>query len=231
VKSVSVLPKRERNAQETQRRILAAAEVEFASKGFDGARLGNIARAAGVQQALIHHYFEDKVGLYRGVVVHAIGAMSLEGWSVLQRLGTSLERVDLREIIEAFYDPMMAFSLKHGKVLAILRHATTADPHGHGGRAEVDVDEIVRSTLAEKSRPIFDAVVELLERLQQSGQVNPDVNPRHLCISAIAMIWAAVQDEAVVQALWPTDLRSPAFLDDRKREVCATILARVTMPR
>src|SRR3954451_22138381 len=49
-------PRKERNALETKRRILHAAEREFAAKGFDGARLGIIARAADVQQALIHHY-------------------------------------------------------------------------------------------------------------------------------------------------------------------------------
>ena len=60
--------RRERNADATKARLLAAAESEFAAKGFDGARLGNIAKAAGVQQALIHHYFADKEGLYREVL-------------------------------------------------------------------------------------------------------------------------------------------------------------------
>src|SRR5882672_10936080 len=58
-------PRRERNAAETRQRILRSAEVEFAKKGYDGARLGQIARTAEVQQALIHHYFQDKEGLYR----------------------------------------------------------------------------------------------------------------------------------------------------------------------
>src|SRR5215210_4622976 len=38
--------KRERNSLETKRRILEAATAEFAAKGFDGARLGSIARTA-----------------------------------------------------------------------------------------------------------------------------------------------------------------------------------------
>jgi len=36
--------KKERNAVETKRRILEAAAAEFAAKGFDGTRLGSIAR-------------------------------------------------------------------------------------------------------------------------------------------------------------------------------------------
>src|SRR5262245_18089884 len=78
-----------RNAAETRRRILEAAEVEFAAKGFDGARLGSIARAAEVQQALIHHYFEDKAGLYRAVIAGALDALSAEGWDILAQVNAA----------------------------------------------------------------------------------------------------------------------------------------------
>src|SRR5262245_42288820 len=78
--------KRERNAVETKRRILAAASSEFAAKGFDGARLGSIARAASVQQALIHHYFADKEGLHREVVRGGLAAMTEGLWSLLAKM-------------------------------------------------------------------------------------------------------------------------------------------------
>ena len=56
--------KKERNAADKKERILRAAEKEFSAKGFDGARLSAIAKEADVQQALIHHYFEDKERLH-----------------------------------------------------------------------------------------------------------------------------------------------------------------------
>ena len=84
--SLDVPKRRERNAAETKRRILDSAEGEFAAKGFDGARLGNIARAADVQQALIHHYFADKGGLYRDVIGRALGGMSAESLGILAGL-------------------------------------------------------------------------------------------------------------------------------------------------
>src|SRR3989442_1075637 len=76
---------RVRSSIESKKRILDAAESEFAAKGMDGARLGSIARAAGVQQALIHHYFIDKAGLYEAVVERAISAITTEGWDILSR--------------------------------------------------------------------------------------------------------------------------------------------------
>lgn len=83
-----VTPRRERNALETKRRILEAAEGEFAAKGFDGARLGTIARAASVQQALIHHYFGDKEGLHGEVVRSGLAAMTEGVWELLSRMDT-----------------------------------------------------------------------------------------------------------------------------------------------
>jgi AcrR family transcriptional regulator len=42
---------------DTRGEILAAARDEFAAKGYDGASLRGIARVAGVDPALVHHYF------------------------------------------------------------------------------------------------------------------------------------------------------------------------------
>jgi AcrR family transcriptional regulator len=44
--------------------ILAAARGEFAARGYDGATLRGIARAAGVDARLVHHYFDGKEGVF-----------------------------------------------------------------------------------------------------------------------------------------------------------------------
>ncbi|MGH3357862.1 MAG: TetR family transcriptional regulator [Nocardioidaceae bacterium] len=49
---------------DTRGEILVAARAEFASKGFDQTSMRGVARAAGVDPALIHHYFDGKDGLF-----------------------------------------------------------------------------------------------------------------------------------------------------------------------
>ncbi len=44
--------------------ILAAAREEFAQRGFDGTTLRGIARAAGVDPRLVHHYFDGKDAVF-----------------------------------------------------------------------------------------------------------------------------------------------------------------------
>ena len=50
--------------QDTREAILAAARDAFADRGFDGSSIRAIATAAGVDPALVHHYFGTKDQLF-----------------------------------------------------------------------------------------------------------------------------------------------------------------------
>jgi len=50
--------------QDTREAILAAAREAFANRGFDAASIRSIAAAAGVDPALVHHYFGTKDQLF-----------------------------------------------------------------------------------------------------------------------------------------------------------------------
>ncbi|GAA2609636.1 TetR family transcriptional regulator [Dactylosporangium fulvum] len=50
--------------QDTRKAILAAARDAFAERGFDGASIRQIATSAGVDPALVHHYFGAKDKLF-----------------------------------------------------------------------------------------------------------------------------------------------------------------------
>jgi AcrR family transcriptional regulator len=54
-------------------KIIQAAKKEFALRGYNGARMGEIAKTAGVNKALIHYYFKSKEGLYQQVLKKSFG--------------------------------------------------------------------------------------------------------------------------------------------------------------
>ena len=216
---VEAPPKRERNAAETKRRLLDAAEAEFAAKGFAGARLGSIARAAQVQQALIHHYFSDKAGLYREVIDRALEVMTAEGFDILARLAHPLDVSKLRPLVAAFVDLLTRFYVSHGAILAIMRHEG-ATGHSTG-------PSIAEAMISARVKPVFDAVVVTIEELRASGKVRADVNTRQLCVSALAMTSITIIEEPFVRGLWAVDFRSPEFLEERKRDIVATVLGRL----
>jgi len=61
-----------RDPVRTRERILRAARREFVAKGFAGARVDAIARAACVNKRMLYHYFGDKEGLYRATLHEGI---------------------------------------------------------------------------------------------------------------------------------------------------------------
>jgi AcrR family transcriptional regulator len=52
----------------TRQAIFAAAAEAFSRKGFNGVAVDDIAKAAGVNKAMIYYHFEDKLALYREIV-------------------------------------------------------------------------------------------------------------------------------------------------------------------
>jgi AcrR family transcriptional regulator len=49
---------------DTRSEIIESAKTVFAEKGYDGTSLRAVARAAGVDPALVHHYFDGKADLF-----------------------------------------------------------------------------------------------------------------------------------------------------------------------
>ncbi|MCW3817307.1 TetR family transcriptional regulator [Micromonospora sp. DR5-3] len=62
---------------DTREAILAAARTAFAERGFDAASIRAIATAAGVDPALVHHYFGTKEELFRATVAIPIDPAEL----------------------------------------------------------------------------------------------------------------------------------------------------------
>jgi len=62
-----------RDPQRTKAKIFAAAETEFASNGFPGARIDRIASRAGVNKRMIYHHFGDKQAIFESVLAERRG--------------------------------------------------------------------------------------------------------------------------------------------------------------
>jgi AcrR family transcriptional regulator len=67
----------------TQDRILAAALEVFAERGFDGARMRDIAERADANLGLLTYYFTDKQELWKAAVTHAFAELGAELTEVL----------------------------------------------------------------------------------------------------------------------------------------------------
>jgi AcrR family transcriptional regulator len=81
---------------QTSDRLLSAAERSFAEAGFDGAKLHDIAEAAGISRPSLLYHFESKHALYCAVVQRVfadLGESIREGLTAEGGFGTKLDAV------------------------------------------------------------------------------------------------------------------------------------------
>src|SRR5688572_33092201 len=65
-----------RDADASRARIWSAAAHEFASRGFDGAKVDRIAAAARVNKAMIYYHFASKAGLFNAILHDTFSAIA-----------------------------------------------------------------------------------------------------------------------------------------------------------
>jgi AcrR family transcriptional regulator len=118
---------------DTREAILTAARDAFAAKGFDGASIRAIATAAGVDPALVHHYFGTKERLFLATVNAPIDPGDVVPAALAGDLDTLGERV-VRMFLSVWDDPrtgppliaLVRTSLQHDWSARMLREFLSA---------------------------------------------------------------------------------------------------------
>ncbi|OLB10517.1 MAG: hypothetical protein AUH07_10835 [Gemmatimonadetes bacterium 13_2_20CM_70_9] len=155
-------------------RIITAAREEFARRGFEGARVDQIARRAGVNKQLLFYYFHSKRGLFGAVL--ARGATELE--QALAAIPASQERPleRIRITLEAQFQYLAA----HPDLVVLLTQA---------GRSE-----------ARPFAPAIKRLVVLLAEGQGWGEVRDDVDPHLAAAQALVLMVAYLGLESLIAA-------------------------------
>src|SRR5712692_6410203 len=110
-----------RPARVSPDRILAAAALEFAQRGFAGARVDRIARRARVNKAMLYYHFRSKQGLYRTLLRRTFTLAAERIRTVAASAGSPADKVDriiaeLADLIHehAFFPAIMLREVAEG---------------------------------------------------------------------------------------------------------------------
>jgi AcrR family transcriptional regulator len=182
---------RQRDAERTRARILEAAKAEFGAKGYAGARVGDIAGAAGVNKQLISYYFGGKEGLY-----------------------TELAAASMRNS-EAINDPSQPLELVVKQFIRL--NAADRDAAKLFVRENLADDETPPTAAdtagAEVQRGYVERQVDYIRARQAAGDVPADLDPGHLLLILISAASAPVAFPRVARAMSGQDPASPEFAE------------------
>jgi len=132
----------------TRDAIVSAAAAEFADHGYDGVSLRAVARRAGVDPALVHHYFEGKADL----LAAAIGAPVRPDKALDEILAGPRE--DVGAGIVRFIVTQLADDKNRQRGVALIKSAVSAAPVGLLVRALISEELLGRlTTVADQPNP------------------------------------------------------------------------------
>jgi TetR/AcrR family transcriptional regulator len=190
-------PRRRTSGEQTRTAILAAAEHHFAERGFEAARLEDIASDVGIRRAAIFYHFRDKQDLYAAVLQDVLGGVA----PALPACGSRAER--LETAIRGWIDYV---ARRPTVARLILREAASVQPG-------------VSSPLGKAGGRLVAWFRALIDEGVASGELKPLTDP-HRFISLMGA--STVFHFAAMPAFTPDvpfDPSSPVELERHKREM------------
>jgi AcrR family transcriptional regulator len=201
-------PSGARDPERTRATILAAATVEFTTKGLKGARVDAIARRSGANKRMIYHYFGNKEGLYLAVLESAYAAIRTAeiGLNVVER-----DPVDgMRELLQFTW----RYFIEHPEFLSLLA-----------------TENLNRASYLKKSRrirelhsPLVGMISTLLDRGVEKGVFRRGVDPVQLYISIAALGFFYFSNRYTLSTIFGRDFSARDELAERSRHILDVVL-------
>lgn len=200
--------RRPRNSVKTKASILAAARVEFADRGFEGARVDAIAERAGANKRLLYHYFGNKEELYRAVLLDAYQEI---------RRGERALSLDQYDPAQAM-DRLVRFTFRH----------FLANPWFPRllGTENIENARFLKTLPDIKAlhSPLVGQIAAIIERGAASGIFRRDVDPVQLYISVAALGFFYVSNTATLSVIFERDLSSVGMVQEREAHAVQMVL-------
>lgn len=191
-------------APDTERQIFEAALEVFSRKGKDGARMQEIADAAGINRALLHYYFRSKQHLYETCFGHCFERF-------MQTFGPVLSETDtFAETLWGFIDGYIEYVRGHGQVMRLMLNENLS-----GGTLLGEHLEAASETGGAPERIMEDRIRSAISR----GEIR-DVDPKQTLltiVSACLFFFVMRPTVAYLNPLAQEDF--DAFVEARKEHV------------
>ncbi len=193
-------------AQLTRAAILAAAEDQFARRGYVATRLEDVAAVVGLKRAALFYHFRDKQTLYDAVIADAFGQLA----AGLQEAFTSGGSVSARleRGVEVWVDTI---ANRPTVARLVLRHAAEAEEHGGQGMFP-GAEQLLLSAFS------------LFAEGRANGELNPvNDDPFH---AASAVLGATIFYVSALSALLPNSRFNPLAPEQvaaHKRDAIRTV--------
>lgn len=194
---------------DTETRILSAARAVFTRAGTAGARMQDIAREAGVNQALLHYYFRSKQALADRVLREAAAALftALPGTI---RPDAPLEQL-LRAFVQAYIDTM--------RRTPFLPAYVAAEAHHNPQRVAAIIESITGSNPSRESPQLLRRIQAMVDARVAAGEMRA-IKAEQLMVNMMSLLAFPFVARSVLAGVYAMDDAAfERFLDERRDEL------------
>lgn len=183
------------DATPTRDRLIQAATDAFARSGYQGARVDNIAKRAGINKQLVYHYFGSKDALYAAVLENAY--LKFRG--------------DDRMIRASIDEPDPELALK--KLATYLFSRTASNDTFQRLIQDLNVQSNRRhlkslTGVQQAYSRLIQAVTDILDRGVKCGRFRSGIDPREFYVSLAGVYSVRISNAATLSHVLGVDLNS-----------------------
>lgn len=153
----------------TEQKILEAAEIIFHEKGFDGARMQEIADKATINKGLLHYYFKSKDALFEAIFDVAIRRM-ITNLNAILAMDNPLE-----EKIELMVDAYLNMLSRNAALPLFVINGLNKNP-----------DKFIAKHLGGNLKNMFASFKSCVDKEVRAGKIQP-IDSRQLFMNILSM--------------------------------------------
>jgi len=186
---------------DTEQRIFEAAKAAFVENGFDGARMADIARRAGINHSMLHYYFRSKELLF-GAVFEKVAAEALP--PVIALL---VSEIPIPERFERFAEAHIRTVATNPALQAFILQELRRNP------------DALRRFALRSLDGVFERLQADVNVASKRGAIRP-VDTRHVVTNILALsVFPFIARPMLQTAFGASDAEFETFLSERRVEV------------
>jgi len=190
----------------TEKIILDAAKKVFLIKGFDGARMQEIADEAKINKSLVHYYFRSKDKLFDAIFAEAFSQF------IPKVAQTMASDKDIFEKITIFIDTYIEMFINNPHLPSFILHEINRNPN-----------KIVDLFIENRINP--SQLIETFVEENNKGNIKP-IDPLHLIINMISLCVFPFAAKPILKGFLfkNNEKMYEQFIGERKKEVTQFII-------
>lgn len=199
----------------TEEKILAAARQVFLQRGSAGARMQDIADAAGINKALLHYYFRSKEKLFEVIFREAIAQLMPRLHEIFDN-----KQLSIFDQLRAFIEAYIGMAMENPYLPLFVLNEMHSNP-----------DDFMLRIFSDHKELPFKKVMATLRQAMDEGSILP-MEPVQLLMHMLSLsLFPFVAKPMFQRVMQVSDKRYRQLMEERKQEVAEFVIRSIQLKK